>query len=86
MKQLIISDYDMEYDFTWVAIDNGKEIERGDDSKSLKKYNLYDEEYHWWSRNNIDFNRNPLIRDFDIIVVCVDGSIEVYKKGDGGIK
>lgn len=82
MRQLIISDYDMECEFTWVVIDDGKEIERGDDSKGLKKYNLYDEEYNWWNEKFIDFDKNPPIQDFDTIIVCVDGTITIYNKGE----
>ena len=48
MKQLIISNYDSECDFTWIVLDNGNEIERGRNAKELIKYDLYDEEWHWF--------------------------------------
>ena len=80
MKQLIISNYDSECEFTWVVMDNGNEIERGHNGKELKKYGLYDEEWLWFDEKMMHFDKNPLIQEFDMIIYCDNGSIRIYKK------
>lgn len=78
MKYLIISNYDCEYDFTYVVIDNSLEVERGTSSEQLRKYGLYDAEWHWFDTDLIDFNKNEKIQEFDMIIFCNDGSIKIY--------
>jgi len=78
MKQLIISNYDCEYDFSYVVIDNLTEIERGNNSKQLRKYGLYDDEWYCFDDTFIDFNNNEKIQEFDMIIVCDKGFIKIY--------
>lgn len=78
MKQLIISNYDSECDFSYVVIGNLTEVERGNRSSQLSKYGLYDDEYCWFDRSLIDFKNNEKIQEFDMIIVCEDGFIQVY--------
>lgn len=78
MKQLIISNYDSECDFSFVIIDNLTEIERGNNSKQLRKYDLYNDEWHWFDDILIDFDNNKKIQEFDMIIVCDNGFIKVY--------
>ena len=81
MKQLIISNYDSETNFTWIIIDNGVEVARGGyKSNELKKYGLYDEEWLWFDEKMMHFDKNPLIQEFDMIIYCDNGSIRIYKK------
>lgn len=77
MKQLIISNYDSEYGFSYVVIDNLTEIERGHNSKQLRKYDLYNDEWNWFDRSLIDFNNNEKIQEFDMIIVCDNGCIKI---------
>lgn len=86
MKQLIISNYDSECDFTWVVIDNGNEIKKSHNARDLTKYHLYDETYCWFDESMIKFNENELIQDFDMIIYCDNGSIHIYKKDKENIK
>ena len=79
MKQLIISNYDSATNFTWVVIENGIEVARGHESSELKRYTLYDEEWHWFDENLINFDTNELIQEFDMIIYCEDGTIQVHK-------
>ena len=79
MKQLIISNYDGGCCFTYVVMENGKEIERSQEQKDLKKYGLYDEEWHWFDEKLITDPLNTKIKDFDMIIFCEDGCIETYK-------
>lgn len=85
MKQLIISDYDSATNFTWVVIENGVEVARGHESSELKRYALYDEEWLWFDEKLINFDDNPVLRtqDFDMIIVCEDGDINIYKNNKG---
>ena len=78
MKQLIISDYVFECDFSYVVIDNLTVIEKGNKSSQLKKYGLYSDEYDWFNDAFIDFDDNEKIQDFDMIIVCDNGSIKVF--------
>lgn len=80
MKQLIISDYNCETNFTYVIIDDGKEIKRGLQAKTLKKYGLYDEEWLMFDRFAIDFDENKALQEFDMIILCEDGCIDIYRK------
>ena len=81
MKQLIISNYDSATNFTWVVIENGVEVVRGHESSELKRYALYDEEWLWFDEKLINFDDNQVLRtqDFDMIIVCEDGDINIYK-------
>lgn len=80
MRQLIISNYDSSFEFTYVVIDNGNEIERGEDVRSIAKYGLYDKEWLMFAPTKIDFEDNKLIQEFDMIILCDDGDISIYKK------
>ena len=81
MKQLIISDYDMEYSFQAKVLDNGKDIENFENSKELIKYGLYDYEDNWFTEELITED-NKKIKEFDMIICCVDGTIFIYRKGE----
>ena len=78
MKQLIISNYDSECDFSYVVIDNLTETERGNKSKQLRKYDLYNDDWCCFDDAFINFNTNEKIQEFDMIIVCDNGFIEVY--------
>ncbi len=80
MKQLIISDYDSSCEFTYVIIDNGIEIKRGGNPKDVSKYGLYDEDWCMFNGTGIDFKENKSLQDFDMIIVCEDGCIDIYKR------
>lgn len=79
MRQLIISDYDSATNFTWVIIDNIVEVVRGFKPIQLAKFGLYDKEWMWFDEKLIDFNKNKSIQDFDMIIVCEDGGINIHK-------
>lgn len=79
MKKLIISIYDSCCCFTYVVMENGKEIERSQEQKDLTKYGLYDENWHWFEEALITDPLNTKIKDFDMIIVCEDGCIKIYK-------
>ena len=78
MKQLIISNYDGEYGFSYVVIDNLTEIESGNKSEQLSKYDLYAYDWYHFDSTLIDFDNNEKIQEFDMIIVCDNGSIDVY--------
>lgn len=79
MKQLIISNYDSATNFTWVIIDNSVEIARGHKPIQLAKFGLYDEEWHWFDEKLINFDKNNSIQEFNMVIVCEDGGINIYK-------
>lgn len=79
MKQLIISDYDSSCEFTYVVLNNGIEIERSENVRDMVKYGLYDENWNMLDPI-IDLKKNKLIQEFDMIICCVDGNIEIYRK------
>lgn len=81
MKQLIISSYDGSCNFTYVVLEDGKEIERSKEEVDLKKYNLYDVNWGWWDEEFIN-EENEVAKQFDEIIVCEDGGIVIYKKGE----
>lgn len=81
MKQLILSFYDGIVGFSYVVLENGKEIERSKEEIDLKKYNLYDVNWGWWDKELIN-EENEVAKQFDEIIVCEDGGIEIYKKGE----
>ena len=78
MKQLIISDYDSCTDFTFVVLDNGKEIKRSNNVLDLKEYDLIDEEWDWFDERLICYS-NTKIKQFDLIIVCDNGSIIIHR-------
>lgn len=39
-----------------------------------------DEEWLWFDEKAINFDKNPLIQEFDMIIYCDNGSISIYKK------
>lgn len=77
MKQLIISIYDSFCTFTYLIIEDGKEIEKSNDYLDLKKYDLLDEEWSWFDEKLINEN-NEKIKQFDLIIVCEDGEIRIF--------
>ena len=81
MKQLIISDYDMECEFQAKVLVDGEEIENYEESKELVKYNLYDSNDNWFTEELIT-EANEKIKEFDMIICCVDGTIFIYRKGE----
>ena len=81
MKQLIISSYDTEYNFSWAILENNEVVTCGCESRDLRKFDLWDSEYSMFSYALINKN-NELIQDFDIILVCVNGCINFYMKGE----
>lgn len=81
MKQLIISDYDMEWEFQAKVLVDGEEIENYEESKELEKYNLYDSNDNWFTEELIT-EANEKIKEFDMIICCVDGTIFIYRKGE----
>lgn len=81
MKQLILSFYDGIVGFSYVVLENGEEIERSVFEKDLEKYNLYDNEWGWSDKSLVN-KENEKIKQFDEIIVCEDGGIEIYKKGE----
>lgn len=78
MKQLIISIYDSCTDFTFVVLDNGKEIKRSKAVFDLREYDLVDEEYLWFDEERICFS-NTKIKQFDLIIICEDGKVSVHR-------
>lgn len=83
MKQLIISDYDSATNFTWVVIEDGIEVARGYESSELKRYALCDEEWFWFDEKLINFDDDKSVirtQDFDMVIVCEDGGINIYKR------
>lgn len=79
MKELIISNYDSACNFTFVVCENGIEIERSHNEYDLNKYGLYESEYLWFEEDLID-KKNEKLQQFDRIIVCEDGSINLYIK------
>lgn len=79
MKTLLISTYDMECNFTTVVLNDGVVIEAFEESKELSKYNLYDNEDHWFTPKFIN-KFNTRLREFDNIILCEDGEIDIYYK------
>lgn len=80
MKQLIISDYDMECSFQFIILTDGKLTNVGEDSIDLKYFDLYDFENCWFSEALINKD-NKKIKTFKQIICCVDGTITIYNKG-----
>lgn len=80
MKTLLISTYDMEVNFQAKVLIDGKDIENYEESKELIKYDLYDFKNKWFSESLITEN-NDKIKNFDNIIVCEDGNIDIYLKG-----
>ena len=81
MNTLVISNYDMYCNFTVVALEDSKEVDRIETKEGLKKYGLYDPEWLWFERKLISKN-NKFISQFDIIILCEDGGIEFFRRGD----
>ena len=80
MKQLIISDYDMECSFEFSILIDGKEIDKSNESYYLKDFDLYDFENRWFSEKLINKD-NKKIQSFKEIICCIDGTITIYYKG-----
>lgn len=79
MKELIISIYGSSC-FTAKVI-NGNQVEEVYyDESELTKFGLYDEEWHWFNEELINPD-NEKIKQFDRIIVCEDGGIEVFCNG-----
>ena len=80
MKELIISSYDSGFGFTAKVI-NGNQIEEVYNHESeLIIFGLYDEEWHWFNEELISPD-NEKIKQFDRIIVCEDGGVEVFCDG-----
>ena len=77
MKQLIISNYDSNTDFTFVVLDNGKEIKRSHCELDLKEYDLIDEEWNWFDERLICYS-NTAIKQFDLIIICDNGGVSIH--------
>jgi hypothetical protein len=79
MKQLIISDYDCATGFSWVVLENGVEIDKSEQDdlyKSLKKFGLFNEE--WWCPSyGLATPSNELLKGFDQVIICDNGSIDI---------
>lgn len=79
-KELVISIYDSSWGFKTVIL-NDNEIEKIVIHKSdLAEYNLYDKEWHWFDEKLIN-KENDKIKEFDRIIVCEDGGVDIYWKG-----
>lgn len=77
---LIISIYDMGCNFKAVILKDNQ-IERTINRQyELNEFGLYDQEYCWFDGDLITPN-NEKIKQFDKIIVCVDGTIEIYING-----
>jgi len=77
---LIISVYDMGCDFKAIILKDNK-IERTINRQyELEEFGLYDHEYCWFDGDLITPD-NEKIKQFDKIIVCVDGNIEIYING-----
>ena len=80
MRELIISIYDSGYGFTAKVI-NGNQVEEVYcDESELTKFGLYDEEWHWFNEDLINPD-NENIKQFDKIIVCEDGGIDIFCNG-----
>ena len=79
MKTLLISIYDGIVAFDAVVLNDGEVIEHFEESKELSKYNLYDNEDHWFTQKFIG-KFNTCLREFDNIIICEDGEIDIYYK------
>lgn len=79
MKELIISIYDSCYDITTVILKNGDVIYNSNNLKDLKEYKLVDEEWNLFDRKGIN-EYNTDINQFNRIIICEDGDIEIYSK------
>ena len=73
MRQLIISDYDCCTDFTFIILEDGKEIKRGKENE-LEAYGLLEDGMF---DTDLIKSSNKLIKQFDTIVVCENGTIQV---------
>ena len=79
MKELIISIYG-SICFTAKVI-NGNKVEKILIHESdMDEFGLYDEEWHWFNEELINPD-NEKIKQFDRIIVCEDGGIEVFCNG-----
>ncbi len=81
MKELIMSIYDSGFTFTCGVVEDNVEIERLTGEKQLSKFGLWDQEWHWFAHELINKN-NKLIQDFDKIIICEDGDLVIYRKGE----
>ena len=80
MRELIISDYDGGCEFTALIINDNKIEKRIHSQYLLEAYGLYDDEWHWFTPKLIN-KENKKIQQFDRIIYCEDGCINVYWKG-----
>ena len=80
MKELIISIYDSAYGFTTKILNDNKIEKVFYDESSLVEFGLYDNEWHWFDGKLINPN-NEKIKQFDRIIVCEDGGIDIYIDG-----
>ncbi len=80
MKQLIISNYDSSVAFKVVILNNKKIEFESESEECLKDINLYDESWEMFDESPIN-SENEKIKTFDMIIVCEDGDIRIYRKG-----
>lgn len=79
MKELIISIYDSGCEFTIVILKNDEVIYNSNNLKDLRKYKLVNEEWNLFDRKAIN-EYNADITQFNRIIICEDGDIEIYSK------
>ncbi len=79
MRELIISDYDSSCGFTAKILDDNKVERTIEDPEEMIEFGLYDVEWGLFSESSINTN-NDRIKQFDRIIVCQDGDINIYNK------
>ncbi len=77
---LIISIYDMGCSFKAIILKDNKIEKTIRHQYELKEFGLYNQEYCLFDGDLITTD-NEKIKQFDKIIVCVDGEIEIYING-----
>ena len=80
MKELIISNYDSGTRFKAVIINNCIVEREIYTEQEMKYFGLLDTDYIFSTERNINKN-NETIQQFDRIICCYDGDLNIYAKG-----